>query len=535
MNSEAELQAFIARHVAVVEPLVREAELAAWDLQTTSRAEAKARSQDLSARVAKIYADPQDYAFLRDLPTDSLRDARLARQHELLRTAYLGSQMTDAVIEEMIALGIEIEDVFNTYRARVGENTVSANEIEDILITSQDVAQRREAWAASKSIGAQVAEKVLQLVRLRNREAQRLGFANYYAMGLALEELDETRLFALLDELGRASEAQWHTYKTGLDAELAARFQTTPDLIRPWHHANPFFQEPGPGEADLDRFFADKNLEALTAQFFQTIGLPVDDLLQKADLYEREGKCQHAFCMDVDRQGDVRVLCNNRPSERWMSTMLHEFGHAVYDKFNDRSLPFLLRAPAHTLTTEAIALFMGRLTKDAGWLHRYAGVAQDEADRIAGLARRELRDHLLVFMRWCLVMTHFERALYQNPEQNLTTLWWELVARYQNVICPVADRPPHSWAAKIHLATAPVYYHNYQLGEMVASQLLHHLKTTVLADDAPNALIASPKVGQYLRERIFAPGATRAWEAWLEHATGEPLNPAYFARQLEEG
>ena len=51
-----------------------------------------------------------------------------------------------------------------------------------------------------------------------------------------------------------------------------------------------------------------------------------------SDLYARDGKSQHAFCIDIDREGDVRVLCNVEPSERWMETMLHEFGHAVYDR-----------------------------------------------------------------------------------------------------------------------------------------------------------------------------------------------------------
>ena len=54
----------------------------------------------------------------------------------------------------------------------------------------------------------------------------------------------------------------------------------------------------------------------------------------------------------MDNRQDIRVLCNLRPTERWMSTMLHEFGHAVYDQSVDPALPFLLRAPAHTLTTE---------------------------------------------------------------------------------------------------------------------------------------------------------------------------------------
>ena len=531
MSQDSLLQSFIERHLAIVEPLEREVTLAEWELQTTSSPEARRRSQELSARRARVYANPQEYAFLKALSPEGFSDARLARQRDLLVNAYLANQIEEATIEEMIALEVEIADAFNTFRATVQGRPVSDNEIDDLLIESNESALRQEVWEASKTVGAEVSERVLKLARLRNREARRLGFDNYYGMSLTLQELDETRLFALLDDLKRQSDPLWETYKADLDAQLGTRFGVAVNALKPWHYANRFFQEPGPGEADLDRFFTDTKLEALTAEFFTSIGLPVDDLLQRADLYERPGKCQHAFCMDVDRRGDVRVLCNVRSNERWMSTMLHEFGHAVYDKFTDATMPYLLREPAHTLATEAIALFMGRLTKDAGWLVRYAGAAEAEAERISGAAQREVRDHLLVFTRWCFVMAHFERELYRDPDQDLNAVWWELVEEFQGIKCPEGRHAP-DWASKIHVATAPVYYHNYLLGEMVASQLLHTLNTIVLPGEGPNALISSPKVGGYLISRVFHPGASRPWEEWLQYATGEPLNPVYFIRQL---
>ena len=532
MSADTELQAFIERHVAAVAPLSRELGLADWEMQTAGSPKATERVATLRERLTNLYANTEEYAFLQSLTGQPFDDPQLARQHLLLRNAYLSNQIAPEVIAEMIALEVGIEETFNTFRATVRGEQVSDNTLDETLLTSHDAALRRETWEASQAVGAAVSERVLQLVRLRNREAQRLGFSDYYAMSLELQELAPERLFTLLDDLQRRSQPLWETYKEDLDADLAAQFQTTPDALRPWHYHNRFFQEPGPGEADLDRFFLDKDLEKLTSEFFAAIGLPVDDLLKIADLYERPGKCQHAFCTNIDRAADVRVLCNNRPNERWMSTTLHEFGHAVYDKFLDPALPYLLREPAHVMTTEAIALFMGRLTKNADWLATYAGVAPEEAARIAASARRETRDYLLVFMRWCFVMAHFERALYHDPEQDLNTLWWALKANYQGLI-PPEDRHAPDWAAKIHLAAAPVYYHNYQLGEMVASQLLHHLTTTVLAGEPAAALIASPKVGAYMETALFRSGAVSPWETWIKDATGEALDPGYFVEQLQ--
>lgn len=529
---ETLLQNFIDRHVDVVEPLMRDVSLAEWELQTAGGEEAQQRSAELNARLEKVYASKEDFKFLNSLDEQQLSDPMLKRQWLLLMNSYRGSQIADDKIDEMVRLEVSIAETFNTYRPKVQGRDVSDNEIDEILLSNRDSALRREAWLASKEIGALAVDRVLDLVRIRNQEAKRLGFSNYYAMSLTLQEQDEASLFGLLEELRLASDSLWQTYKAELDASLADRFEIDADQIQFWHHANRFFQEPGPGKADLDRFFHGLNLEKPAASFFEQIGLPIDDLLAKADLYERPGKCQHAFCMDVDRKGDVRVLCNNRPDERWMSTTLHEFGHAVYDKYVDRSLPFLLRQPSHTLTTEAIALLMGRFTKDASWLHTYASVDSTVAAGLARDAQRELRDHLLVFTRWCFVMCYFERALYSDPDQDLDSLWWQIVERYQGVSLPHEDRKPGMWASKIHLATAPVYYHNYLIGEMAASQILNHLTSSVLADGDNADLVNSPTVGEYMRHKLFQPGATRAWDAWIEQATGEPLNPDWFVQQL---
>ena len=100
------------------------------------------------------------------------------------------------------------------------------------------------------------------------------------------------------------------------------------------HYEDKFFQQ-GPKiyNSNIDNFFKEKDISKLTQEYFNGIGLNIDDLLTKSDLYEKEGKYQHAYCIDIDRAGDVRVLCNIKPNQKWMGTMLHEFGHAVYDNY----------------------------------------------------------------------------------------------------------------------------------------------------------------------------------------------------------
>ncbi len=57
-------------------------------------------------------------------------------------------------------------------------------------------------------------------------------------------------------------------------------------------------------------------------------------------------------------------------------------------------------------------------------------------------------------------MLRFEMGLYQQPDQDLNKLWWDLVEKYQNIRRPPArDYEAADWASKIHVVSAPVYYH----------------------------------------------------------------------------
>jgi peptidyl-dipeptidase A len=511
-------------------PMNRAAELH-WLTATTSRPEYERQLAEEVTALRQLQSDPGRYRQLSErMDSEPGADPLLARQARLLHNQLRGYQTDPALIARATELEVGVQSAFNAYRASLGGRTVTDNDLRQILRESSDATQRRAAWEASKGIGAQVAGDVRELARLRNQAARQIGFDNFYVMRLELDELNEAELFGLLDALQHGTDPLWQAYKGGLDQELAARHRVPVDALRPWHYADPFFQEGQPSGVDLDRHFAGRDLEALTDAYYSAIGLDIKDVLARSDLYEREGKQQHAFCIHIDRAGDVRVLCNNRPNEHWAGTMLHEFGHAVYDKYIDRSLPYLLREPAHTLTTEAVAILGGNLVHDRAWLARYAGVPADEARSLETRLNEAARTHALIFARWVFVMSHFERALYRDPEQDLDALWWDMVERFQWVRRPDGRRAP-DWAAKIHIGTAPVYYHNYLLGAMMAAQLRQHIVEQV-AGGSPEAAVSDPRVGQYLVERVFKPGSARDWRGWLRHATGQSLSAAHYLAQL---
>ena len=510
-------------------PLNREANEAYWAATTTGRPEDQADCAAKTAALRRLHSDPAEYARLKDWQAEPPADPLEARQLQILVRLYTEQQLDPLLIEELVRREQELQSLFTSFRPEFEGRTVSDNELRRVLAEERDAARRRAAWEASKRIGSEAAPRLLQLVQERNRAARTLGFRDFFQLRLSLDEIPEGPLFELLDELERRTAQPYARAKAELDAALARRFGAAPEDLRPWHYADPFFQEAPPAEGlDLDGLFAGKDVVAISRSFFSALGLPVQDIVDRSDLFERPGKNPHAYCIDIDREGDVRVLANVLPNQHWMSTLLHELGHAAYSKNHDRRLPFLLRDAAHMFTTEAVAMLLGRLTTNADWLIRQAGAPERELRAVEGLLASHRRLAELIFVRWGLVVVRFERELYRDPGQDLNALWWDLVRRLQRLNPPEGRKAP-DWAAKIHLGTAPVYYQNYLLGALAASQLG---KALLEAGAGRPGLVGDLRAGEFLRRRVFAAGARHPWNEMLRRATGRTLSVEPFLTEF---
>lgn len=534
MRVEDAARDFLADVERELKPLTVEAHLAEWAASTTGTPAAQEKAADCETALRKYLSSESRYQRIRDLlDSPQLRDPLLRRQLELLALDHRPNQLSEKVIDDLVRRSKRIESEFYNFRARLEGQEVTNNEILEILRAERDEARRKNAWEASKQIAPLVAEPLRDLVGRRNDAARSLGYRDFYAMRLELQEIDENELLGVFEELEQATAEPFREAKLGIDQRLAKRYGTRPEAMRPWHYEDPFFQEPPLSEdLGLTRYFRGNDLAQLAEGFYAGIGLPVDDILARSDLYERKGKDQHAFCTDIDRDGDVRILCNVKDDERWMAILLHELGHAAYDKFIPGDLPWLLRQPAHISSTEAIAMFMDRLVYDVAWLKRAAGAEVGDAAALQSRASSSLRFEILLMARWVLVMTYFERELYADPQRDdLDALWWDLVEDLQMVPRP-DERSDPDWAAKIHLTIAPVYYHNYLLGELSASQLGAALRRELPNGDGRDGFVGRAELGHFLRQNVFSRGAAVQWQQLLVEATGSRLAPSAFLEEF---
>lgn len=535
---DARAKKFIDAHVAKMRPLDKEAGIAWWDANTTGKDEDFARKEVAQNKIDAALADPVAFRELKAIKESAkIGDKLLARQIDVLYLLYLEKQVDPLLLREMVAKANAVEKGFNVFRAEVDGKKLSENDVRKILKESKSSDERRKVWEGSKRVGANVEKDLIALAKLRNQAAAQLGFTNYHQMMLHLNEQEQGHILKLFDELDALTREPFAKAKAEIDEKLAANCNIKVADLRPWHYHDPFFQEsPTVFGTDLDAIYKNADILKLCREFYTGIGLPIDDVLKRSDLFEKAGKSPHAFCTDIDREGDVRVLANIVPSERWMDTMLHELGHSVYSSKNiPESVPYILRGASHILTTEGVAMQMGRLAKSGAWQEAMGIASKDAAERkkLSDAGARVLRNQLLIFSRWCQVMLRFEKGLYDNPDQDLNKLWWDLVEKYQMLHRPEGRNAP-DYASKIHIMATPVYYHNYMMGELFASQVHHTVAREVCGGKDPRTVsyVGDKKVGDFMRTKVIAPGQTLSWNELTKFATGEELNPKAFAKDF---
>jgi peptidyl-dipeptidase A len=529
---------FIESFTKQLRPLDIAANRAWWDANITGKDEDFGRKEDAQNKIDELLSNKDAFAKLKAIKdAGGIDDPIAKRAIDVVYLMYLEKQVDAELLKKMTRLSNAVEQKFNTFRAKVGDKELTTAEVRDILKASTISERRQEVWEASKAVGQLVESELKELVKLRNASAKQLGFENYHALQLHLNEQNGKDLLKMFDRLDDLTSEPFARAKTEIDIELAKHCGIKPAELMPWHYHDLFFQEvPAVFKTDLDKIYATQDLVKLCRDFYRSIDLPIDLVIERTnnDFAPRKGKNPHAFCIDLTRDGtDVRVLANVVPNDYWMSTMLHEFGHSVYSSINiPAKLPYVLRTESHILTTEGVAMMFEKLSKRRAWLEAMNVKVENPQD-FDETGAKMLRYQLLVFSRWCQVMLRFEKGMYENPEQDLNKLWWDQVEKYQLLRRPPGRNAP-DYGSKIHIVSAPVYYHNYMMGELFASQLHHAIARKVYKNADPNTVVyaGNKEVGDFMKHYVFAPGRTKSWNELTAFATDAPLSPEAFAKDF---
>src|SRR5579872_2436563 len=289
--AEEFLQSFIPQ----VARKAKQLNQAVWILETTGSSDAADLKAELDTELRLLFNDRAVYEKLQTWDRDpSIDDPLLKRQLNVLVRTFKQNMIPKSLLEEIAQKEAQLSQSYAQFRPEFEGKLLSENQVREILKTENNPERRQKAWEASKRIGEILAPQILALVALRNQAAVSLGYSDYFQMQLDLQEVDPKWLLATLDTLAERSAAAYQELTKTIETEQMQRFRVAQEQLGPWAWSDPFCQEDPLNSQDLDALVQDIPFDAASQKFYKKMGIEVDPILKRSDMFEREGKSQHA-------------------------------------------------------------------------------------------------------------------------------------------------------------------------------------------------------------------------------------------------
>ncbi|GLR14441.1 oligoendopeptidase F [Chitinimonas prasina] len=397
-------------------------------------------------------------------------------------------------------------------------------------------ARRQSSFAAFRGLEEWVlANGFLDIVKLRNRFAQALGYRNYFDYKVRKnEQMSSETLFNILDDfVARTEDAN----ARALVELKAAKGETA---LAPW---NLRFHMSGDVVRQMDPYLPFGRGLLRWVESFRRLGIRYRGATLQLDLLDRKGKYQNGFCHGpiptyYNEQGQwvagqINFTAEAKPDQvgsgwRALNTLFHEGGHAAHFANVAQNSPCFSQefAPTSMAYAETQSMFCDSLLDDADWLKRYARNAAGEAMPDALIhARIECNQPFRAFSeRSIAVVSYFESALYQLDDASLTADTVLALARSteQRILGVEGPRPLLAIPHLLNQESAAAY-HGYLLANMAVYQ------TRAYFLNRYGYLTDNPAIGPLLTQHYWVPGNSINHNATLLSLTGEGFSARYLA------
>ena len=529
---------------ATYQALYRVNSEAQWKAVTDVSPEHDAASEATGKAYAAFNGNPAVIHEARELLQHKTElDPLSVRQlNQLLLNAGEGPMTNPTLTNNRIASETKQASILNSFQFKLHGKPITANQIDDLLNTSNDLAERKAVWEASKESGPALKNNLIRLQSMRNGVAGEVNYPSYFDLETAAYGMTAAEMVQMNEEFMRELRPLYLQLHTWAKYKLAEKFhQPVPDKI-PAHWLNNRWAQNWTGmveAANLDPYFKGKTAEwiAKTAEEFY-VGLGFETLpgsfWTKSDLYpvppgDPRKKNTHASCWHIDLDHDIRSLQSIEPNAEWFFTAHHELGHGHYFLAYSRpEVPPLLRTGAAPGFHEGIGELIALASSQVPYLQAKGILPNDfKADKTAFLLDDALARSIPFVFFASGTMTHWENDVYaKNLESNeWNERWWEYASKFQGVEPP--SKRGEEWAdyaTKTHINDTPAYYYNYAFATVLKFQLHDYIARKILHQPPQSCNYAGNKeVGAFL-QKILTKGGTEDWRKVLKEATGEELS-----------
>jgi len=405
----------------------------------------------------------------------------------------------------------------------------SENKMRTMLRTEPNEAVRKACFDAIEGLAIGVLTDYVELVKLRNEYAGTLGYEDFYAYKVQMEEgMTKKELFGLFDTIYEKTKYAFE--------DIRKLEKTMPGLRKPWNFS---YMMAGDFTREEDPYFQFSDALMCWGRSFAALGIDFQGGTLTLDLLDRKGKWNNGFCHwpDIIRYekgkrvpGTTNFTCNVVNGQvgsgsQGIHTLFHEGGHAAHllnstmeDVCINHEYP-----PQSTAWAETQSMFNDAVFGSIEWKTRYAKNGEGAAYPFELFKRKVEKLHPLfpLGLMGIIFVSDYEREIYETKDLSEDKVKEIARKAYKKYF----DRDEDS----LYVLTVPhIYgfessaaYHGYGLAELAVCQWRHYFYTKY------GYIVDNPRVGKEMA-KVWKLAASKTFKEFVFMATGKKLSAQAF-------
>lgn len=410
----------------------------------------------------------------------------------------------------------------------------SENAMRGMMVTENDELVRKALFDAMQDLAQTVVDEYITLVTLRNEFARTVGYEDFYAYKLDLEEgMSKKELFDLWDSIYDKTNYAFQDIR-------ALEKKGKPGLRKPWNFG---FMMSGSFMKEEDPYYPFNQALTRWGQSFAALGISFKQGTLVLDLLDREGKYSNGFChwpelvqFKAGKRIPARaqLTCNvvqgiPGQSDQGYDTLFHEGGHAAHllncemkNVCVNHEFP-----PMSTAWAETQSMFLDTVCSSIEWQTRYAKNDSGEVYPFELFERRVRELHVTspLGMMGIMSVCVFEKSIYE--EKNLTPEKVLTIAR--SVSKKYGDKSESSLTLlnipHIYSWDSSCSYQAYGLAQLGLQQWREYFFKKY------GYIVDNPQIGKEMK-KVWAFGSSKTFPELIKIATGKKLSATPYIKAV---
>ena len=484
------------------------------------------------------------YQNVRGLSADTRRKLNILRNG-----LTLAAPTTPGAAAELNRISTDLASQYGRGRGRMGDETLTGNEIEARMGTVRNPDQLRQMWTTwNDNVGSPMRNEYQRMVEIANQGARQLGFADTGAMWRSKYDMTPEEFQALTERLWnevRPLYEELHCFaRAGLNRRYGDAVQPATGPIRADLLGNLWAQEWGniydvvaPANSGTPPYDLTRLLERAhytperiihTAEgFFTSLGFaPLPATFWQRSMItqprDREVIC-HASAWDLDNREDLRIKMCTRVNADDFVTAHHELGHNFYQRAY-MGQPFLYEDSAndgiHEAIGDTIALSVTPEYLVQIGLLQQNQMPNEEQDR--ALLLRQALDKI-AFLPFGLLIDRYRWGIFSGQIRpgEYQAAWDRMRLQYQGIVPPSPRSETNFDAGAKYHVPASVPYTRYFLARILQFQFFK-AACDIAGWHGPLhrcSFYGNREVGRRLNQMLSL-GLSRPWPEAIQTFTG---------------